>query len=59
MAEVLKAIELYETIRDRYSIGVAYKNLGMELETIEGYKDKALKYKSKGEEILNGIERAM
>lgn len=57
--EVFKAIKIYEKIGDKYSIGVAYLNLGRELEGKEGFQEKALEYKMEGEEILNNIELAM
>ncbi len=59
ISEVFRAIKLYEQIRDNYSIGAAYKQLGHELEGKAGFQEEALEYKKKGQEILDSIERAL
>ncbi len=56
---VFKAIELYGKINDKYSIGLAYTDLSMELMEKEGFQEKAYEYKKKGDEIQKSIQLAL
>ncbi|MCG6552969.1 MAG: hypothetical protein L7F77_11625, partial [Candidatus Magnetominusculus sp. LBB02] len=54
--EVLKAVSLYEKIKDKQSIGLAYNDLADELEKKADYQPQALEYRTKATEILKSVQ---